>query len=288
MIVIHYRGKLGNRLFQYAFGRILAERFGYALRCKKIDGFSNTTQIDGLKQGRHTGVFLNYNNINKILNDLENNKPHKVIMNMGFQQYEFYKDSKEKIKQWLKPDLQLNDISNLDFRVKKDGKFEKIKVDKINSDDIIVMQRLRNYIRFKMDLKINYFHTILKKANHKRVFITSDDMESEMLDEFSEYNPIFLFGPPLVHYSFASLFNKMVMSQSTFCWWIAWLSEAKEIYLPFTADGYWSEKRFTREDDSRINLVVDEDRYHYVKEIGGGEYAFETMENILKLAKGEK
>jgi hypothetical protein len=113
-------------------------------------------------------------------------------------------------------------------------------------------------------------------------------MESKMLDGFAEYNPIFLFGPPLVHYSFASLFNKMVMSQSTFCWWIAWLSEAKEIYLPFAADGYWSEKRFTRQDNSRINLIVDEERYHYVKEIGVGEYAFETMENILKLAKGEK
>ena len=284
MIAIHHRGRLGNTLFQYSFGRILAERFGYALGCHKIQGFSNAIPLDGLKYGKKFGVFLTYDNIDSVLKDLENNKPHKVITNIGFQQYSLYKNSKEKIKQWLKPDLQLNknDVSNLDFRINNNGKLENILIDKITDDDIVIMQRLGNFVHFKMDLKLNYFHTILKQAKFKRVFITSDDIESDMLGSFAEYNPIFVFGPPLVHYSFASLFNKIVMSQSTFCWWIAWLSEAKEIYFPFTMDGYWSKPRFTRKDDSRINLIVDEYRYHYVREIKEGEYVFDSLENILK------
>ena len=287
MIVIHHRGRLGNALFQYSFGRILAERFGYALSCHKIRGFSNATPVDGARHDKRSRVYLTYNNIDRVLSDIKNNKHHRVVMNIGFQQYAFYRDYKEKIRGWLKPDLQLdrNDLSGLDFREKKDGKFEKIKVDEITDDDIVVMQRLHNFVRFRMDLKINYFNTILKTASFRRLFITSDDFNSEMLDGFAPYNPIFLFGPPLVHYSFASLFNKMVMSQSTFCWWIAWMSDATEIYFPFTANGYWSKDRFTRGDNSRINLVVDdEDRYRYVREYQWeGEYRLERAKDILKL-----
>ena len=42
MIDVKYNGGLGNNLFQYCFGRILAERLGYALAAPPIPGFAGT------------------------------------------------------------------------------------------------------------------------------------------------------------------------------------------------------------------------------------------------------
>lgn len=39
MIEVRYRNRLGNNLFQYALGRILAEEKGYALKAAPIAGF---------------------------------------------------------------------------------------------------------------------------------------------------------------------------------------------------------------------------------------------------------
>jgi len=285
MIILKYRGGMGNRFFVYCLGRILAERFGYSLSCKLINGFSNTTPITGTSH-KENSIRIDRYNVDTTINDIENGKHHQMVMVYSLQLYRLYKDHKEKIKQWLKPDLQINDVSSLDFRVKHNGIFEKIKVDKINSGDIVILQRLQDFIDLRLDLKFNYFDKILKNIKHNRIFVVSDEIESETFNSFSEYNPIYLFGNAFEHYSFASLFNRMIISQSTFSWWIAWLSNATEIYCPFTAGGNWSERWLKR---GKVNLIVhDENRYNYIREIPKeSDYFFETTENILKLAKGE-
>ena len=42
MITVKYQGGLGNMLFQYCFGRMLATRLGYKLNASHINGFSST------------------------------------------------------------------------------------------------------------------------------------------------------------------------------------------------------------------------------------------------------
>ncbi len=38
MIEVRYKGRLGNNLFQYCFGRILAESLGFTLKAEYIEG----------------------------------------------------------------------------------------------------------------------------------------------------------------------------------------------------------------------------------------------------------
>jgi len=45
MVEVVYLGNLGNNLFQYCFGRILAEKFGYQLKSDPIAGFPHTKEI---------------------------------------------------------------------------------------------------------------------------------------------------------------------------------------------------------------------------------------------------
>jgi len=281
MIIIRYRGGMGNKFFVYCYGRILAEQFKYALCCGKIPGFSNIQPIDGFKCN-HNAVKIYFNNATQIFKDLNDNKHHKIILKYSMQEYYLYKNHKEKIKHWLKPDLEFdkNNISHLDFRVKKNNIFEKTIIENIGSEDVILVQRLKNFVDLRVDIKFNYFETILNNINFKRLFIISDEFESEMFNKFSKYNPIYLFGDPLTHYSFPMLFDKMIISQSTFCWWIAWMSNAKEIYFPLTANGYWSERWMTY---NCVNLIVDEDRYHMVREIPKeSEFVFEDKNKVLK------
>ena len=50
MISVNYTGRMGNNMFQYCIGRIMAEKMGYALSAKPISGFDGTLEkIDGLR-----------------------------------------------------------------------------------------------------------------------------------------------------------------------------------------------------------------------------------------------
>ena len=42
MITVVSQGGLGEQMFQYAFSRILAAKYGYALHAQPIFGFPNT------------------------------------------------------------------------------------------------------------------------------------------------------------------------------------------------------------------------------------------------------
>jgi hypothetical protein len=48
MIEVRYKGRLGNNMFQYCLGRILAEGLGFALKADPIPAFPSTAQyVDG-------------------------------------------------------------------------------------------------------------------------------------------------------------------------------------------------------------------------------------------------
>ena len=49
-----YKALIGNNMFQYCLGRILAEELGFALQAEAIPGFPNTAER--IKVERMTGV----------------------------------------------------------------------------------------------------------------------------------------------------------------------------------------------------------------------------------------
>ena len=42
MVTVNFKGRLGNNMFQYCLGRILAEALGYKLNSPVIEGFVGT------------------------------------------------------------------------------------------------------------------------------------------------------------------------------------------------------------------------------------------------------
>ena len=91
-----------------------------------------------------------------------------------------------------------------------------------------------------------------------RVYVCGTCIDGNVRAALEQYNPIFYDGTPLEHFSFIRRFNRIILSNSTFAWWAAYLSDATEIFAPrISLDGVYS---FSGCGD--IDLTMRESRYH--------------------------
>ena len=78
-------------------------------------------------------------------------------------------------------------------------------------------------------------------------YICTDDPKSPFLKKFEKYNVIIhkhknaliQYDPEsgLDDFKFIMSFNRIIIAQSTFSWWAAFLSKANEIFIPITNQG---------------------------------------------------
>ncbi len=234
---------LGNRLFQYCMGRILAEKYGRALMCGPIPGFNVDTFISGDMVWGEDYHYLS----GHILN--ENELPLKSWMIDGyFQRYEYYRPHKYKIKNvWLKNRL----LVMPDYRVCN------------------IHLRLGDYVDLEQTLPIDYYLRCVDAANKiKIVNIITDQPEHEFAIQLAKeietrknIDGVGLLchrGLPLEDFLAIQGAGTIILSQSTFGWWAAWLSDAARIFFPQSKCGYWSVDR------PDIDLWVD-DEERYIK-----------------------
>ena len=254
MIKVQYGGRLGNNMFQYCFGRILAEKLGYELIASPIMGFDETNQKVNGKRVEGYPPKLGFHEVD-IDNLLSLDPPQPIFLDGFYQRYEYYKGHKEKIKKWLQ-------IDNYDV-----GQSDK---------DIIIHMRLGDNVT-TLDpenpfiMPFAYYEKALQNTTYDRLFICSDPetIDSKYIKQFEKYNPIILKGVTLTDFRSLKSFKKIIISQSTFSWWAAFLSDADEVFFPLPEKGTarlineWSDGR------PDIDLVVsDEERYKYIKQIG--------------------
>ncbi len=134
----------------------------------------------------------------------------------------------------------------------------------MRESDIVVIIRLGDFFLKQNHsvLPFSFYEEALSMTPHERVFICTDDTSDPFLKRFKKYNAVVCRTNPLSNLKLTMAARKIVISQSTFCWWAAFLSQAKEIYFPRPLEGFWS----ASEQKDFIDLrVVDEDRYIYVK-----------------------
>lgn len=247
MVEVKYVGRLGNNLFQYCFGRILAESLGYKLKADPIPGFPNTgAHVDGHDySGYPTQILIGQKvDLNSILKD---GSKRKIVLNDGFfQRYEYYKPYKKLIKDdWLR-------INSASIECPK-------------PDDIVLHIRRGEYVKFDIALPFSYYENCLKTVKHDRVYICTDDPTDPFIVLFKKYKAIIYHNGSdiLKDFVFMKSFNKIILSAATFGWWAAFLSNAKEIYFPIPLRGYWNDSEAT---EGGLDLKVDdESRYIYIR-----------------------
>lgn len=231
MIQVIYKGRLGNQLFQYCFGRILAEELGYKLESCPLEGFPGTAeQITGLEFS--DGSPMLFSGIDRPdLNELLRNPPgRRIIVNAYCQIYGYYNCYLDRICHWLR----LAEYDRADFLS--------------DAETLVIHVRLGDYLGGRWTLTPESYLQCIESIPHRSLVIVTDSPRSNFLSHFLPFQPEIVSGEPLDAFKWMLNASKLVLSQSTFGWWAAILSNA-EVWMPETPASIWSRR-------SGINLRV--------------------------------
>ncbi|MBI4470328.1 MAG: hypothetical protein HY650_13500 [Acidobacteria bacterium] len=223
MVEVRYKARLGNNLFQYCLGRILAEGLGFALQADPIPGFPNTAQpvAGAVHQGPEQVVTGQRIPLERMLAD---RNPRRIVLDGWFQRHEYYWPYRTKIRQWLRFD------SNI--RVPDVGV------------DVVLHVRRTDFIQLGWALPFSFYSAALERLirDEGRVWIVTDDRHDPFFRRFSKWRPKVFPGTALQHMLFMARAPKLVMSQSTFSWWPTFLGDPQVVVCPLPSFGAWSEQ----------------------------------------------
>lgn len=262
MIDVGYKGGLGNILFQYCFGRILATRLGYKLNASPIKGFSSSKKIVGGESYVDNEVILEGQIVD--IDALILNKPKSHIICDGhFQRLSYYEKYYSDIKtDWLV----------LDEEYRKEKKDLNDVVLHIRRGDFVWKGITENLISF------SFYENILENyvKEWRNLYICTDSPDDPFIKQFQKYDAIIHSNfkgedtwrhvspgqstdETLNDFSFIMSFNRIVLSPSTFSWWASFLSDASEVYYPIIGD-------FDKSRQHENYFVLDEERSIFCEE----------------------
>jgi hypothetical protein len=212
MIRCKWQGRLGNVLLQSVGMRLIAMKFNL-----KVDSYNNDYNFDKLGFKKYSGQnsyddFLNIDDSNILDLLKETNIKRGIYFDGLFQLKEFVLKYRKDIKDSF-------DI-NYDYQ---------------SPDNIFIHVRLGDVENLNPGYE--YYKKCLESTNFNTGYISSDYTNSGIVNRLiDEFKLILYQNNPLDTINFAKDFNKIVLSEGTFSWWIGMLSKAEEIYYPKISD----------------------------------------------------
>ena len=241
MIEVRYKARLGNNLFQYCLGRILAEELGFALEAQPIPGFPGThKKISGKRYETPEEVLTEYRiDFDRLRTDLT---ARKIVLDGWFQRYEYYRPFRRRIQDWLQPEASL--------------------ATRPADDDLVVNVRRTDYVRLGWALPFSFYDEAIQRAGAKagHIWIITDAPKDPFFKRFKAWRPRFFGGSVLEDLAFMAQARRLVISQSTFCWWATFLGNPEEVYAPLPRTGIWAENP----EGNNANLI-EKDRFVCIK-----------------------
>lgn len=247
---VDFIGRLGNNLFQYSVGRIIAEHHGAALDCQQIplhhDHPGNSLNvrgpaglqdlsvafpaapmtIDGTRSSARRIEYI----VGRTLGWQGQRLPLRSLLSAGFvpnirlrgffQRFEYLADYQSDIRKWLTP-------------VDLVPRFH------VASHDVVVnIRRGRDFSAFGWILPLSYYDCALRQIpNIGTVFVCGTGIDDNVRSALCGYAPIYFDGSPIETFCFMRRFRRHVLSNSTFSWWAAFLSNGNLLLGPHSRDG---------------------------------------------------
>ena len=227
-VIVQYdpAGRMGNRMFQYAFGYILA-------KLKNCDFFYDDLHNFNIKSNLYTGSLTNpittrsfgdqYADIEALIN-----YNGDIIVNSFLQKSSFYINHREELRA----------IFN-------------IKTDTINKDKLVVHIRETDYKLVNAFLGYDFYKSLIGSSKFDDVIIVTDNsscntvkrlidagcsLSSEgIVDNFKVYSD----DRGIQDFKTLMYSENIAISQSSFSWWAAFLGNHKQIIFPFKRDTDW-------------------------------------------------
>ena len=244
--------KTGNRMFQVAFAKILANKKNCSFFSPPIPGFSNT-YIPTLSAQSVTETIdtLHYGAQIVDMNELlTTNKT--VVVNSFLQKYTYYVDHMD-ILQHL-------------FKIDSD-----IEVDK---DELVIHIRGTDYKAGNVHINDTIYLDILDKISPAKASLVTDDINTDIVKQLcnrgvrlvtktnvtNKGNGLNEFE--MLDFAYMLKSNLLLISQSTFSWWAAFLGQQKQVFVPYdnNKDGMW--KLHPQKDD--IDLIYNDPKFYKI------------------------
>jgi hypothetical protein len=217
MVTCEWHGRTGNNIFQYVFARVLAYKNGLKMGTEwPHQGFIRTSL--------HTPGETCHDPIEKI-NDLyydqhdkdwyNNNYNGKRVYCSGFFQHPKYYDG-------------YADLIRSFFIIDPH--------DKRPSSDIVMHIRLGDYADPGLMSVIQpaWYGKILQRLKFHpkthRLYIVCENRDDPYLKKFLHYKPEIVSQSASQDFHFIRSFDTILCSNSSYCWWAAWLSTASRIF----------------------------------------------------------
>ncbi|HMM77832.1 MAG TPA: hypothetical protein PJ986_19180 [Gammaproteobacteria bacterium] len=272
-VELRFLGHLGNNLFQYALGRVLAEELDLALHCVAPTGrpgFARVEDASGIRdrlwqlteafadvrlnlpgreiaapEYRHiTGEQLQWNGHGLNLGWLlRHGRDYRIVLRGYFQRSEYYLPYRERLRRWFAMRPAAGDP--------RPGPRD-IVIHLRRSYDMRVLGRL---------LSLRFYEEILEGHAFERVYVCGLGVDAATRARLARFAPIYLDLDAAASLRLLTRASQIAIANSTFSWWGAWLSDATRIFFPRPARGYWSPER------PEIALEVPEDRYTVVPDV---------------------
>jgi Glycosyl transferase family 11 len=205
---VNYSGRVGNNLFQYFAGRFFAQENGMRLNTRWVSHPIVPILEDCDEEARDGGgQFIRIGDEHKLLNGRWGKANYEMAGN--FQVGRWYYERRRKII----------DLVALQPVVPRDP------------DDLVVNIRLGDYVWYHAAIHASWYHRIIEKEKFKRIVLVTDEPEHPYLRSFDRYRPTLVSGTPAEHLRVLRNAKKLIMSNSTFCWWAAFLGEAEKLYI---------------------------------------------------------
>ena len=225
-VIIEYDqwGRLGNRMFQYAYSLILAKKYNcellyneglpnFGIEPKPVNKLQSSV-IRTRSIGNHN---VDFNSFEDFDGD--------VIMDSYAQKSYYYTDHRE----LLKDAFGIRDL------------------EPINSDSLVLHIRGTDYNQVNCFLGYDFYRTLINKTTFKKIKIVTDDPKCETVNKLVNEGCELVTDGPLLEFNvvgdrramedFKTLLysENIALSQSSFAWWAAFLGEHKKIILPYSS-----------------------------------------------------
>lgn len=254
MIEVRYRDRLGNNLFQYCMGRILAEELGFELKCEPIQGFPNTAEVvRGRRFDEPTETFDRHAiPFWKILQD---KTPRHIVLDGWFQRAEYYKPYRDRIRHWF-------ELPNTERENRA-------------QHDLVVHVRRTDYVTLGWAMPFSYYQSAIERVYRPGMIvnIATDDPNDPFFRHFKRWNPEYINGNLTDHFAAMRDAKNLIMSPSSFSWWAAFLANDQRTICPLPDNGLWSKKR----GEERGNMLVDFDLFECLPTAGIYQPSFREL-----------
>ena len=208
-VAVDYPGRFGNNLFQYIFARLFAARNGLKVVTPfNHENFVSMAPQQGgfeAKRGPVTEIGEGEWSLDKRW------APGRFLIKGYFQRSEIYWGNRSEIETFARP------VTPAAVQP---------------SEDLVVNFRIDTDYRTHLAIHPSWYAGILAKEPYRRLYVVADLNDEAYFKKALPGHKYEIFkGSPKEQWDFLRGFERVVMSNSTFCWWSVFFGRAKKAFI---------------------------------------------------------